>query len=78
MNPFGSRPAHVRGARVAAKTRRFPYPGAAIRRHRPISTHDCEDSFGYAKFTPIAPAIARVQCNIMNFFSSSRKVFAPV
>jgi hypothetical protein len=54
MNPFGLRPAHVRSARVAAKTRRFPYPGAAIRPHRPISTHDCEHSFGYAKFTPIA------------------------
>jgi hypothetical protein len=33
--------------------------------------------FGYAKFTPPAAGVHALQCN-MDFFSSSRKVLAPL
>jgi hypothetical protein len=68
----GSRPAHrVKTPPIALSQRRYFTP-------RSISTHDCGDVFGYAKFTSIGPGNDMcVQCN-MNFFSSSRKIFAPV
>jgi hypothetical protein len=69
--------AHVRGACAAAKHRQFRYLCAAFQPRPPNSTHDCGSIFGYAKFMRIVAAFTRVQCN-MNFFSSSRKIFAPL
>jgi hypothetical protein len=66
-----------RGAAGAAKHRKFPALSASIQPYRSGSTHDCVGVFSYAKFTPGAETVMRVQCN-MNFFSSSRKIFAPV
>jgi hypothetical protein len=80
MNPLGLRSAEVSEAR-SGRTRRVKTPPIALsgRRsstQRSTTTHDCGDDFGYAKFTQIVPGNdMRVQCN-MNFFSSSRKVFA--
>jgi hypothetical protein len=82
MNPLGLGSARVLAAR-SGPTRRVKTPPIALPERgsstpRSSSTHDCGDDFGYAKFTQIAPPNdIRVQCN-MNFFSSSRKIFAPV
>jgi hypothetical protein len=67
----------VRGADATSKHRQFLDLGAVTQLQRPRSTHDCGIDFGYAKFMHIATAFTRVQCN-MNFFPSSRKVFAPL
>jgi hypothetical protein len=57
MNPVGLRRPHVRDARAASKSRRFPHSRAAIQPYRSISTHDCGDVVGYTEFTPIGPGV---------------------
>jgi hypothetical protein len=59
MNPLGLRSAQVLAAR-SGRTRRVKTPPIALSKrlpsaYRSISTHDCGDVFGYAKFTPIGP-----------------------
>jgi hypothetical protein len=82
MNPLGLRPAHVQGARSErmrrSRTPPVPLSARPIQRLRPNSTHDCADVSGYAEFMRIVSAFTRVQCNNVNFFSSSRKDFAPL
>jgi hypothetical protein len=59
------------------KTPPVPLLSAAFQPRRSNATHDCGGIFGYAKFMHIVTAFMCVQCN-MNFFSSSRKIFAPL
>jgi hypothetical protein len=65
-------------ARAAAKRRQFRYPSALFNRAGQIQLVIAGGVFGYAKFMRIVTPFPRVQCNNMNFFSSSRKIFAPV
>jgi hypothetical protein len=82
MNPLGLRSTHVQGARSQRmrpiKTPPVPVSARPIQRLRSNSTHDCAGVSGYAEFTHIVAAFTRVQCNNVNFFSSSRKDFAPL
>jgi hypothetical protein len=59
MNPFGLRSAHVLAARSRLARRSKTPPMTCSKRRscaqRSNSTHDCEDIFGYAKFTSIRP-----------------------
>jgi hypothetical protein len=86
MNPFRLRqtklqaqlPGACSGRVRRIKTPPVPLSGPAIPSRKSNSTRDCGDVFVYVKFTAIIPpTLTCVQCN-MNFFSSSRKVFAPV
>jgi hypothetical protein len=67
--------AHVQGARVAAKARRAALFNLGSQPQPPIAM--ARSDFGYTKFTRTVTALYALQRN-MDFFSSSRKVLAPL
>jgi hypothetical protein len=82
MNPLGLHSAGVLAAHSGRTRHVKPRPIAWSERHyciRAITLNSrLRGCFGYSKFTSIGLAKDMcVQCN-MDFFSSSRKIFAPV
>jgi hypothetical protein len=67
--------AHVQGTRAAAKACRAALFNLGSRPQPPIAI--ASSDFGYTKFTRDRRGVYALQCN-MDFFSSSRKVLAPL
>jgi hypothetical protein len=79
MNPFGLRRPHVRDARAASKkTAGSPLRAAPFNSTGQSQLMIAGMPLDMGNLRKLPPAFTRVQCNNMNFFSSSRKVFAPL
>jgi hypothetical protein len=78
MNPLGLRPPHVRDARPASKTAGSPVRAPPFNATGQSQLMIAGMFLDIRNLRGLPPAFTRVQRSNMNFFSSSRKVFAPL